>query len=306
MSDPHAERQSFELRPADSSQIEELVNASFPVEPGRSFFDDFPAWRSDRALWLALFDSDHRAVAAAGALPGEWIMDSKGSSMMIVRIGGVVTRESSRGRGLASRIVEVLVENARTAGAQACVLWGQDSPLYRRLGFEPFGRQVRAPLAALLTDYERTPGILRLEEGLSQDILNALNESRIRWGGVRLSASEAQEIHQYQNTRWVRVLDSEGTLCGYGAFGKGIDLGFQLHEWGGTNESIRMVGRWALSLEPRAEIMGTQPQLESVFGELPGESIVEPLCLAKVFHADIQQQLLAREESLWFWGLDGV
>ncbi len=306
MSDPNTERRLPRALPVDPSRIEPLLNECFPVEQGGSFFDDFPAWNSERALWLALVDSEGRPAAAAGALPGEWLLGGEGGSITIVRIGGVVTHEAWRGHGLASELVGVLAEHSRNAGARACVLWGSDSPLYRRLGFEPLGRQIRAPLAALVGAEERAPGLLRLEEGFTGDVFRAMGESRRLCGGVGLSSAEEEEVLRYRNTRWARVLDSEGTLRGYGAFGKGIDLGFQLHEWGGSPEAVRMIGRWAHALDARAEIMGTQAGLEKIFGELPGESVVESLCLAKVFDPETRALLSEREDQLWFWGLDGV
>jgi len=306
MTDPHAERQSLEFQPVDPSRIEPLLNECFPVEPGRSFFDDFPAWNSERALWVALLGPDGRPAAAAGALPGEWTLGPDGTAITIVRIGGVVTHESWRGHGLASQLVGTLVEHAASAGARACILWGQDSSLYRRLGFEPLGRQIRAPLGPLVALEERAPAILRLEEGFTSEVFAAMAESRRSRGGIVVSSVEADEVLLYRNTRWARVLDTEGVLRGYGAFGKGIDLGLQLHEWGGSPEAIRLIVRWAHSLDPRAEIMGTQALLEEVFGVLPGESVAEPLCLAKVFDPEVRSLLAEREERLWFWGLDGV
>jgi GNAT superfamily N-acetyltransferase len=306
MTDPHAERQSLEFQPVDPSRIEGLLNECFPVERGRSFFEDFPAWNSERALWVALIGPDGRPAAAAGALPGEWILGPDGMAITIVRIGGVVTHESWRGNGLASQLVGTLVEHAASAGARACILWGQDSSLYRRLGFEPLGRQIRAPLDPLVALEERAPAILRLEEGFTSEVFAAMAESRRSRGGVALSSAEADEVLLYRNTRWARVLDAEGVLRGYGAFGKGIDLGLQLHEWGGSPEAIRMIGRWAHALDPRAEIMGTQAQLEEIYSELPGESVVESLCLARVFDPEIRSALAGREDQLWFWGLDGV
>jgi len=306
MSDPHAERQPLDFRPVDPSRIEPLLNECFPVERGRSFFDDFPSWNSERALWVSLVGPDGRPAAAAGALPGEWIIGPDGASITVVRIGGVVTHEAWRGHGLASQLVGTLVEHASSAGARACVLWGQDSSLYRRPGFEPLGRQIRAPLAELASREDRAPAVLRLEEGFTGDVFRAMGDSRRSSGGVALSSAEEEEVLQYRNTRWARVLDSDGALQGYGAFGKGIDLGFQLHEWGGSPEAVRMIARWAYSLDPRAEIMGTQFGLEEIFGELPGESVVESLCLARVFDPEVRTMLAEREDRLWFWGLDGV
>jgi len=306
MNDPRANAQHLDLKPVDHTQVEALLNASFPVPEGRSFFDDFPSWTSERALWMGLLDSSGGLVAAAGALPAEWSVGPSEAPVSIVRIGGVVTRESQRGLGLASRIVGELGVLAHRAGAQGVVLWGEDSPLYRRLGFTPLGHQLRVPLSGVVSALDRAPAFLRLEEGFSSDVFLEMNQRRRKHGGALLSVAEAEELLSYRHTQWARVIDAEGRLAGYGAFGKGIDLGRQIHEWGGTPEAIRMLARWALSLDPEAEIMGNQPMLEEAFSQLPAETIVESLCLAKFFDSELEALLRSREDHLWFWGIDGV
>ncbi|MBU6376767.1 MAG: hypothetical protein KGQ59_12270, partial [Bdellovibrionales bacterium] len=144
------------------------------------------------------------------------------------------------------------------------------------------------------------------EEGFSDEIFQGMNQNRQRYGGVLLSQGELDEIREQKSIHWARVLNSKRELVGYGGFGKGIDLGRQLHEWGGAAEAVQVLARWALSLDSEAEIMGTQTLLEGLFGELPPETLIEPLCLAKIFDPELEAYLRSREDHLWFWGIDGV
>ncbi|MBU6375948.1 MAG: GNAT family N-acetyltransferase, partial [Bdellovibrionales bacterium] len=124
MNDPRSETAELYLKPVEPFHVEPLLNTSFPVPEGRSFFDDFPAWTTERALWMGLYREGDVLQAAAGALPAQWSVGSDKSPVSIVRIGGVVTQESARGQGLASQLVEELVHLAMGAGAQGVVLWG--------------------------------------------------------------------------------------------------------------------------------------------------------------------------------------
>ena len=60
----------LQIRPLEAAAVERLVNGCFPVEQGASFFDDFPAWTSEGALWLGACDEKGFVGAAAGASSG--------------------------------------------------------------------------------------------------------------------------------------------------------------------------------------------------------------------------------------------
>jgi hypothetical protein len=85
-----------------------------------------------------------------------------------------------------------------------------------------------------------------------------------------------------------------------------VDLGHQLHEWGGRPEALSLILDWATGISSEAEIMGSYAELSSVLGRLPEEAVIEPVCLARVLDDKLFSLLERFEDSLWFWGLDGV
>jgi len=298
---------SLNVQVVQPQSVEPLLNACFPVPEAASFFDDFPIWQKGEGVtWLALLRPNGVPVACAGMVDGQWILESAGHPIPIARVGGVATSEGARGQGAATLLVRELLVRAGRAGAQAAVLWGQETPLYTRLGFRAVGRQLRVPLSAVVSAMDRRPGFLRLEEGGASELLLELERARLQHGGIHLSAVDLEWISKHRNTRWARVREASGKVVGFGAFGRGIDLTYQLHEWGGTMDAVRMLGRWALSIRADAEIMGKQAMLESVFGTLPGNSIVESSCLLRSLTPELEARLEGQEDEAWFWGLDGV
>ncbi|MDX2065829.1 MAG: GNAT family N-acetyltransferase [Fimbriimonadaceae bacterium] len=70
-----------------------------------------------------------------------------------VGIAGVATRESNRGEGLASRLLERVLRESERAGEGSALLFAQRTDLYARAGFEPLDRVIRAPLPAVTGEY---------------------------------------------------------------------------------------------------------------------------------------------------------
>lgn len=291
------------LRPGD---VERLLAECFPVPPGGSFFDDFPLWQdSTQAEWLGIVDpkgDGTRVLGCAGRVSGDWHVPGGNRLIKVARIGGVATAPELRGRGLAGGLVEELLARARAEGAEVAVLWGMESNLYARLGFAGRGRQVRIPVRALV-EPGRAPGIHRLEEGFAPEILPLMMEARSHTGGIRLTPGDAGWIARHRNTRWARVLDGEGRIVAYGAFGRGMDLGYQLHDWGGSGEALDMLLRWALSQDASAEIMGPFWLMKELWGHCDPEALHESACMLLELEPG---SIPADDGGLWFWGLDGV
>jgi len=291
------------IQTSDAGRVEALLARCFPTKEGGSFYDDFPLWRQGgQAAWLEYNDGTH-VLGCAGMLPGVWQWPDGGGLLKVVRIGGVATDAEIRGQGVAGRLVEALLVEARKLGAQAAVLWGMESPLYSRLGFAGRGIQLRIPLAQLELEASRSPGQLRLELGWDPSILPLMQRARIWAGGILLTETDAAWLAEHKNTQWARVVGSDGRTVAYGAFGRGMDLGYQLHDWWGEGEALQMILRWARGLDPQAEIMGPGWALEERLGRLPAQLIEETACMILPLG---QSVLPAQEADIWFWGLDGV
>ena len=296
----------YQLQRVAASDVEGLLAVCFPVKAGGSFFDDFPIWRE--GPWVEWFGvtGPEGVVACAGMMTGQWHTGAhspKDLPLKIVRIGGVATHPQLRGKGVASVLVEALVERAKQQGGDAVALWGIDSPLYGRLGFQGRGHQVRVPLGPLDLGVERAPGLFRVEEGFRSDLLPLLQKTREWAGGVELGFADLGWLEKHRNTRWVRVLDSQDRLLAYGAFGRGMDLGLQLHDWGGESQALRVVFRWARGLDPQAELMGSKWAVSQALGFLPELLTEESACMLLGLN---ESRLPPNEDAIWFWGLDGV
>ena len=292
-----------QLKTVVAREVEPLLSECFPVPEGASFYDDFPAWRDAPGVeWLAALQED-KVVACAGWMPGLWQIPGQSAQIKVARVGGVATHPSLRGQGVGSVLVEACIDRAQRAGREAVVLWGIESPLYDRLGFRGRGHQIRMSLSEVHFDSGRTPGFLRLEEGFDHSILQLMQKSRRQFGGISLTSRDAEWIAEHKNTRWARVFNEKNQMVAYGAFGRGIDLGRQLHDWGGEGPALEIVLRWAKNLMTDAEWMGPAKLIKKICGTLPENHVQEPACLLLELQAG---RVPPNDDEIWFWGLDGV
>jgi predicted N-acetyltransferase YhbS len=100
-----------------------------PFDGARSNFVFQP-----KEVRVALQDGD-RVVAAAGWLHVE--VEVAGTRFPVLGVGGVIVNADHRGRGLARRVVEEVLERADKDGADFALLFCLDdrAGLYRKLGF---------------------------------------------------------------------------------------------------------------------------------------------------------------------------
>ena len=107
-------------------------------------------WRA-KDHHLAVRAPDGRLVAAAGWLLTE--VEVGGERVPVVGIGGVIVAASRRGQGHGRRVIDGVIDRAKTQGAEIALLFCQDNrvELYARRGFlrvkEPVQvEQSRGPL----------------------------------------------------------------------------------------------------------------------------------------------------------------
>jgi GNAT superfamily N-acetyltransferase len=286
-----------ELLYSEISQREalgDLLDHCFGVAGGRHFFEDFPIWdpavvpRGPKLVRLGAWKGD-RLVASAGLRLAELALGDS-SRTPVALIGAVATDPAFRGRGLASQLTAELVKRAAEAGAALALLWGSEHRMYARLGFELAGSQIRAPLARLeLGAKGEAPAIVR---GWT-DALFPLIQSRAR--GVILEDSDLEWYRAHRHVEWLRA-ERQGKIVAYAAFGRGIDLGGIVHEWGGEPGALAHLLMSVLAAHPEAELLGPADASQFGLNKHPAERLALVL---KIAHA-------GPLPPLWVWGLDAV
>ena len=315
------------------NQLSLFLDEAFPVQsPGR-FFDDFPLWESrhpDIQVRRWGVYKGGRLIASTGCRIS-WLKSGK-SRIRIALIGAVATHTEVRGKGIASKLVQQAVEWARESGALAVFLWGSEHALYRKLGFELSGVQLRTPLSKLeLPDPEA--GIAR---GWNPKLFELLKK---REGGLALRERDKDWWCRHKNVEWFWSGDLEAPRA-YAAYGRGIDLKGMIHEWGGEQTELKSLLASIAALYPEAEILGSPWHFSKAGLPVLGDC-VEYLCLAKILNHEklleaffpdgaVKTEIFFGMEDkqivkvlfgpdpegeypsknlpvpLWFWGLDAV
>ena len=288
----------------DSALLEAstVLDLSFQVPKGGHFFDDFPVWNQssdgDSIFRLGAFSSNGKLAACASARVAELRISS--AVIRIGMIGMVATRPEFQGQGLASRLVEALVQWLQTQGATLVVLWGGDQNLYRRLGFAPCGEQGFLPLAdlrKLATPVDSEMGI-----GWRPELFEML---KARSSGLVLDEQDRNWMSAHKNVRWFWTR-SPGGVSAYAAFGRGIDLGGMVHEWGGNPQALRRLLTWIARANPEGYLLGSPQMLQPYLGPETGAILLQPLCLAKILSPRVFLDAGVALSDLWFWGLDSA
>jgi predicted N-acetyltransferase YhbS len=296
----------FELvrHESDRARFSALLDRAFAVGGGRHFLDDFPVWderfapTGDRVARIGVRAGDE-LVAAAGVRRAE--LATTGGRLPVAIIGAVCTDERWRGRGYGSRVVSTAMLWARDQGAAMILLWGSEASMYRRLGFEYCGTQVRVAAKAL----PPARADAEVRRGWDERLFSAL---RARGSGLALDSADIGWLAAHRNTQWF-WLERDGAVAAYAAYGRGIDLPGMIHEWGGEPADLsRVLGALRVA-HPQAQLLAS-PGLARARGF--AWDVEEPLCLAQVLEPRAVLEALrpgervsAREgaDDLWELGL---
>ncbi|MBK7864641.1 MAG: GNAT family N-acetyltransferase [Archangiaceae bacterium] len=128
-----------EVGPATSRELPGLLRAwdeAFVLSKGRTlgFAQRLPGVFDAPVLEnIVVARHDEAVIGAAVMKRLEWV--SGGARSAFAAIGLVWTHEAHRGKGVASRVLERLLQRAETSGCAAAVLWTTLSGFYERLGF---------------------------------------------------------------------------------------------------------------------------------------------------------------------------
>ena len=225
---------------AEEAQFSELLNRTFGLQPGENFLSDFPVWGLKSGVRKLGAFSGGVLVASACARVARLRLSS-GQVLRIGLIGAVATSEEFRGQGLASGLVRDLLKWLNEEKVGLSLLWGSEHDLYRRLGFELGGSQVRVPLSALQLTLTEPVAI---QEGWNGKVFEQLMG---RGSGLQLERQDLDWFSRHKNVKWY---SSQRAYLGYG---RGIDLKGMIHEWGGDWNELRALFQRVLFENEKAE-----------------------------------------------------
>ncbi len=284
---------------------ESLINSSFKVPEGQSFYQDFPVWRPDAGVraWAEKIYRNNVLAAVANGRMAELRIGNEALPCGI--IGGVATAEPYRGQGLGRRVVEAARDRLIQEGARLVVLWGSDRSWYGRMGFQPAGTQSLVSLHDLSGFSNATSSGLELRGGFTPELFEHLKETRCRFGGLELAERDLGWMSRHMNVRWFSACSRDtDQIKAYAAVGRGIDFGGVIHEWGGEVGALHAILVTFKKEAPHLLLMGN-PRSLSAYGLLhPGvQPITDSAALAYWTHESDAAQF---GPELWLWGLDSA
>jgi len=180
------------IREAEGERFLQLMCDVFGLEFNRAYdvFFNEPYFDLDRK-WALFEGPEMVSILTTTPLEFGW--------GRAVGIAGVATRESKRGEGFASRLLQRVLRDSERAGEAPTLLFAQDRKLYERNGFEPLVEIVRGVVRG--EPQEDDPGELLDPEEVEARYAAWANESpdRLRrdaqrWGFWRWNYRLASEI----------------------------------------------------------------------------------------------------------------
>jgi GNAT superfamily N-acetyltransferase len=128
----HEYHHFMRLVPADGPLLEQILDATYAVWHEGLTRDAYAKWNvaQGRTRWgaerlqrVALIDDDGRLLASAK----RYLLDARldGRDIRVLGIGAVFTQPEDRGRGYATRMLELLMDEARASGAAAAMLFSE-------------------------------------------------------------------------------------------------------------------------------------------------------------------------------------
>lgn len=308
--------------------LSQLLDEAFALPSGKHYFDDFPVWSPELPVpgrVLAVREESGRAVACAMGRLAHFRAPS--GDIPVGIIGAVATASTHRGQGMASATVEEIARKLEQKGATLLFLWGSEHALYRRLGFELAGFQLRMSSKVILS--WKHPPAEQFGSGWNDALLDIM---QTRAGGLRLEKSDLTWLREQRNVLWVWTGERDRPTS-YAALGRGIDLPGMIHEYGGERGVLRgLLTRLATEF-PESQMIGNswlwrEMGWPSILGNteyLAMVKVLDPAAVAKAWgHAaaaevsgmgsgDLAKYFFGPERlsgsdplPLWLWGLDAA
>lgn len=298
--------------PSSFERFSQLLDQGFQVSPPAHYLDDFPVWSqefvSPKNIRLCTRVSG-KVASAIGIRKASLKINQQ--IIPIGLLGAVVTDHAFRGEGYATQLIQKAVQWAEQSGLTAIFLWGSEHSMYRRLGFELCGDQVRVPLVHLSSSVGTES--FEVREGWNASTWSLLKQ---REEGLLLEDADLAWFEKHRNVQWLSAW-KQGKIQAYAALGRGIDLHHLVHEWGGNQNALNALLDFISSKDPEAQLLGHPLDVEKRFKvELTREGVEEFLCMARILNPEkiietvmgdvpLQVKKLGGVEERWLIQVEG-
>lgn len=184
--------------PADGPLLEQILDDAFPIWNEGLTRPAYGRWNAAqlRTTWgrahlhrVALVAADGALLASAKRYRFDVSLDGREGWMC--GIGALLTPARLRGRGHAGRLVEMLLQQERQAGALCAALFSEiGAPFYERLGF------TRVPMDEVTVQVTRKAGApaMLVRAGEERDLPALAEMHSIRCAGVRFSLRRSASL----------------------------------------------------------------------------------------------------------------
>ena len=289
----------------DQARFEKLVDLSFGLEANQRFVSDFPVWA----------ETTNPSVFKLGAFNGNELIGAVGLRVTCLKeypkirvgiIGAVCTHPEWRGKGVARTLIRLSEELAQDKEVSLLVLWSNQHVFYEKLGFGACGVQIQAPLEKVASKLQ-CDSSYKVIEGFDYGVFELMKKRPM---GCELRNSDFQWMDSHQGTRWYRAEDADGTIVGYIAYEKGIDLKKIVHDWSGRSEAVVQLMRHLIQKDSDAQILFGLHHFRE--WSLEADESFQPshLCMSKVLHPEKLFETFAQTagvsvakdvEGLWYF-----
>ena len=184
--------------------------------------------------------STPKLVAHANFWPRLMLEKSTQSEFPVALIGNVATDSSYRGMGIMRNLFADLWDNALSKGYDALILWSDLENFYRKLGFNPCGREYRFCFSSQrLKSYVNScdffvPSLESLNQQLLDKMLHLRPETP---ASLKRSSEEFAQLLGIPDTV-VLVSYEQDEIQSYFVLGKGNDMIGVVHEWGAKSPEL--------------------------------------------------------------------
>lgn len=299
----------------DDAPLAALLDRHFDGRPG--LLDEFPllVGQANRRRCRVI---ERAGAYLAHAAWRPMLLVSGRERIRCAGIGLVTTHAAHRGAGLATRLIEACVDDARGEGAELALLFSPPRALYGRVGFVAAGRELTAwaPRSSARTSGASAAGgaacLAVCRPARPDDLGAVLALSSAHTLRVERTARELGTLLAIPAVRaW--VAERAGAVGAYCVVGKGRDLGGVVHEWGGTPDVLEALlghlsGAYGAALPILAPV--TTPPACATRG-VPGQlALMRILAPSRLGTADpvraFGHAAQVGDREIYVWGLDSV